>query len=140
MRALNYDEAVLILDKALKERGEDWVFPQYDECKTCQSNNWEDYEPCQWHRDACCRYFAPDGSPACLVGYVISETVDRSHLDMVEIEAQHALDAFSVLYNWGALAVEERTAEMLYRAQELQDKGISWGEAVAAATRQVPPL
>lgn len=138
MRALNYDEAVLILDKAVKERGEDWVFPEYNDCPTCRVADWEDYEPCPWHYSGGCRYFSDDGEPACLVGYVIHEAIDHSQLNMMDIEAQQALDALKILNNWGVLSVDERTAELLYKAQQLQDSGVSWGQAVSQAMQEIP--
>lgn len=138
MKILTYEQAVEILDKAVKERGEDWVFPHFDKCDVCQSDDWEDYEPCSWHYSGGCRYFSYDGSPACLVGYVIRETVDTTHLNLQDIEAHHALDALQILEDWGVLEVDDRTAEMLYKAQGLQDNGIAWGEAVSDAIRLVP--
>lgn len=133
MKTLTYDEAVEILDKAVKERGADWVFPELNECPTCTVDDWEDYEPCPWHYSGGCRYFSDDRKPACLVGYVIDQAIDHSQLNMMDIEAHHALDALNILQNWGVLVVDDRTADLLYKAQEAQDGGHPWGVAVADA-------
>ena len=133
MKILTYEQAAAILNQAVAERGADWTFPELNECPTCTVDDWEDYEPCPWHYSGGCRYFSDDGKPACLVGYVIDKTIDRSDLDMREIEAQHAIDALKILNNWGALSVDERTTELLYRAQEAQDSGQPWGAAVLQA-------
>jgi hypothetical protein len=104
---LRYDDAVEHLRKAVEVRGADWVYP--DEWRT-------PYETCQ--------YFLADGSPACIVGQVISQLSD---------EAPVSNTSLKIVASLAGIEVDADAEALLQRAQNWQDHGATWGESIANA-------
>ena len=129
MKRLSYGEVLAILNQAVAERGADWIYPEQGECETCANE-----EPCDWHCSEGCRYFTYDKQPCCLVGYVIDKAIDTSKLETEWIEGKFAGSALKTLEDWEELSLDERTKELLVRAQSYQDSYKTWGEAVSLAS------
>ena len=106
-----------LLQKAVEERGEDYVYPV--EWKTASS------------ADAAvmtlCMYVQPDGSgPACIAGYVMHEY--GASLDFLK---KHEGETTP---NPGReLGVDTMSLILLFDAQGVQDQGLPWGQALARA-------
>ena len=128
MKTMTYGEVLAILNEAVAERGADWTYPEQGECQTCANE-----EPCDWHCSEGCRYFTYDKQPCCLVGYFIDKAIDTSKLETEWIEGEFAGAALKTLEDWEELSLDERSKELLVRAQSYQDSYKTWGEAVSLA-------
>ena len=105
--SLTYDQALEGLQKAVQDRGEGFVYQEaYPE-----------------HRDAC-YYFETDGQPACIVGHVLHQNGYDGPDPVGDVHRVREV---------GVLACDEEAALLLGYAQTFQDRGSSWGEAVASA-------
>lgn len=135
MKRLSYGEVLAILNEAVAERGADWIYPNANDCPTCNSGL---FELCDWHCAEGCRYFTPDNEPCCIVGYFIDKVVDTSQLDTTIFEGERATAVLDKLEMWEELSLDGRTRELLQIAQERQDNDVSWGKAVAIASAQTP--
>ena len=103
--AENFTEA---MRQAVAERGADWVYPAEDG---------------EWMLDgsSCC-YFLLDGSPACIIGTALHK------LGYGPNDVSEGTDAFGILTRWKA-PLDVASAAGL--AQDAQDEGKPWGEALA---------
>lgn len=128
---IDYEDAVLLLKQIVADRGEDWVYPDFSECRECSDLRRENGEDayCGWHTNEGCRYFTDEGQPACIVGEFISRTVEPEHINRFYIEGRIAPEAISLM----PLEIDEQTMELLHRAQQRQDLGDSWGDALTIA-------
>ena len=128
---IDYEDAVLLLKQIVADRGEDWVYPNFDDCQACSYLRREGDEDayCGWHTNEGCRYFTDEGQPACIVGEFISRTVQPEHINRFYIEGRIAPEAIALM----PLEVDERTSELLHIAQQRQDTGHSWGDALTKA-------
>jgi hypothetical protein len=114
MITLTYDEAVALLNRAVQEKGEDYVYEMPDGI------------------DGQCMYVV-DGAPSCIIGHVYAYAGG-------DLELLHQCEGVgaSVLRDQGVLFADERTLGLLRRAQMRQDSGDSWGVAVEVAIRVHP--
>ena len=106
---------------AVAERGEDWVYPA--EGSELAEQGWRtgDYESCV--------YVLPDGSPACLIGLALYK-IDPGLL--VNLESQYDI-ASKVM---GRAGVQDGTLRLAAgMAQNAQDRGVPWGEALSEYER-----
>lgn len=84
-----------------------------------------------------CRYADDDGQPACLIGHVLS------HLGVLDaIEARHQAETIGaapvkdVVYSAAAgrgIRITDFAFDVWAAAQDVQDKGEPWGDALRAA-------
>lgn len=82
-----------------------------------------------------CRYFADDGSPSCIVGYVFAKHGIQPD-QLVKQSTQRNLNenaAVGLLRDEGLITCDDATATLLAYAQDEQDNGHSWGPAVIYA-------
>jgi len=129
MKNMTYGEVLAILNEAVAERGADWVYPNAQDCPTCNLG----LETCDWHCSEGCRYFTPQKEPCCIVGYFIDKTVDTSKLDTTDLEGERAIEVLKKLEMWEELSLDDRSWDLLQIAQEKQDNDTPWGRAVAIA-------
>ena len=113
---LTYDQAVDELLKAVRERGDRYVYPE----------DWRDSRNL-------CQYALEDGSPACIVGQVL-------HQIGANVAALHGEDcgpraAAEIV----GVSMDRNAATLLVMAQEYQDEDTPWGEAVSRAIVAVRP-
>lgn len=114
-----------LLNACVKERGEDYVYP----------DKWRD--PSFMIGGDCagggCRYRVPgtDNDPACIIGLFLTKA-GKSVADVTE-----GMSAGMVLSNLG-FRFTETTEQMLNCVQQLQDQGFAWGEAVEKAHALYP--
>lgn len=113
MEALTYKEAVELLDRAVAERGEDYVYP--DEERT-------------WVED--CRYFF-DGHPSCIIGHVLA----YKGIGAEQARDCEGTDAGVVISKF--FEPETDVKLLFLRAQGMQDRRYPWGHAVFSAKRSV---
>lgn len=121
IETLTYDRALSLLNAAIAEKGEDYKYPK---------------NPSVFGG---CVYFDPDTrQPSCIIGHVLAYlglTAEDMEIDspLPDIDSRNAL-AFASLVEEGDIQVDSpRTEALLQVAQEQQDQGSSWGDAVAAA-------
>lgn len=115
--ALTYEEALADLRALVAERGEDYVYVMPEEVGACV-------------------YFAPDGSPSCIVGGVLARhgwTADDA--DNENINEDTGVTTLTEDHGGRGplLSVDDRTRLLLNVAQVKQDANLPWGEAVALA-------
>jgi hypothetical protein len=107
--------AVELLEKAVAERGEEWVYqrvhdPLYDFCG-----------------DGVCLY-VNEGQPSCLVGMaLVLHGVPVQRLEEINRVGAGAL------HDHFAEVVAASAAEVFREAQTAQDSGATWGDALSAA-------
>jgi len=110
--SLTYDEAVILLDKAVQTKGEDYV-----------------YRPARTPWDTGCAYFHGK-KPGCIIGHLFALKGVTAY-DLGEIRNVMAVGD---LIDNGFLTVEDvKTHRLLVEAQSLQDVQVPWGQAVASA-------
>lgn len=111
-RYIGADEALAALEAVVAEGGEDYVYP--DEEKD---------------HDGMCRYVRKDGTPSCIVGHVVT-LLDPELLPLLATKEGAA--ALSLGFP-DKLHFTNQAAQVLDAAQQEQDNGKTWGEALAYA-------
>jgi len=113
------DDVLTAMRKAVEDRGKDYL-----------------YDNERGVNDAGCYYSKPDGTPSCLVGYVINAldhvefvNVAEREVDRDESEQSNHLRGEWIPKNFWS----DEADEALYAAQRYQDTGETWGYALAAA-------
>lgn len=122
-RGLGFDEAVALLDRAVEEKGPDYV---YAKVKTS----------CYDHGH--CVNF-DQGKPSCLIGHLLSYLdYGPLHLEFSLAYGPRPVDitdgGVESVFGRIGLLTDPRTMRMLTLAQRLQDQGVPWGHVVASAT------
>lgn len=115
---LTFERALFELGAAVNQRGEGFVYP--DDWKT---------------DDDLCQYVI-DGHPACIVGVVL----DRIGADVGQLEGRYAEPRTAALYC--DVQMDDDAANLLWFAQDAQDKGFTWGQAYTYAATEIsrPPF
>lgn len=118
--------ALELLQAAVDEKGADYVYPTGE------------YETCSYARD---------DSPSCLVGHAVhcaGVTIDALHcmdVDTIEDDEGNQLDASSEIQNIPTERYGFRlmpgAVRAFQEAQQKQDSGIPWGEALLYAREAV---
>lgn len=108
---LTYELADALLQRAVDERGEDFIYPE--EWKTERGQ---------------CQY-AVNGEPACIVGLALSYAG-------VDVESLPN-DPVDELVGDDFIVDDQRTWDLLAHAQLSQDDGWSWGKSLAHARERV---
>lgn len=114
---MNYSEVTLelalkTLRKIVKERGKDWVYPPV-------------HEKPEWRvPGGACRYFLKDGSPACIIGYLIKE------LDLPFDSSYEGEKAVNLSHLW-----KQSVGNFLGRVQASQDQGLALGAVLEYAEK-----
>lgn len=107
---IDHVEALALLGRAVNEMGEDYVYPVYDE--------------------GFCKYFREDGSPSCIVGFVLDyKGISIEHYATLNAEEVNELRA------GGVIDLTDKAIAVLEAAQRTQDHSGTWGDALAEATR-----
>lgn len=105
---LTYDEAVDLLNRAVAEKGPDYVYPRS-------------------LSDGLCVYF--EGSaPSCIVGHLLA----YKGIDAEQVAVQNE-NGFDTLIGDDVIGVDRKTECLLNVAQASQDSQMPWGDAVALA-------
>ncbi len=109
---LDLEKAILLIGRAIKERGSDYVYQKTAGAYSCQN----------WHEDT--------DTPGCIIGlamfYLVGDKV-KEH----PVGAERGL-----LYNLGVVA-SEITHTYLSSIQSAQDHGQTWGQAAEWGYRNV---
>jgi hypothetical protein len=111
-KTLTYDEAVSLLDRAVAEKGADYVYPDDEK----QGNKFGFPQ---------CQYRTEDDKPSCIIGYV------GNYLGVLD-QFSEGEPGVSVLRDAG-YTFDYRTDDLLNEAQSQQDAGMPWGKSVDAA-------
>jgi hypothetical protein len=109
--SINYEEARALLEKAIADKGEDWVYPDWT------SN---------------CVYFYADGTPACIIGHALS----YAGVTLQELGSGNEIDVDALARSYGWVAMDEDAIKLFEVVQEEQDRGKPWGEAYQAGLDQ----
>ena len=115
MDMLTAETALELLERAVQEKGPDYVYPKSD---TQDEDGDGDYV---------CLYRNADGSPSCIVGHVFNYLGVLPKVGEGRSARQAVMDLGLVTGKWNP------TSEILQTAQRDQDAGATWGEALAAA-------
>jgi hypothetical protein len=109
-KVLDIGQAVVFLEKAVGEKGADFVYAR---------------NPVPEALD--CVYF--DGEqPSCIVGHVVS------YMGYDRTQVREGIGAAGLIEVLG-IEADAETKTLLNRVQELQDTGVPWGDAVEEAKR-----
>lgn len=120
---LSYDGALALLQRAVSERGEDYVYVPRDHADSNEESV------------TTCRYFKADGTPSCGVGLALS------YMDLTKAE----LDEHDINVGIGVTGLtraelvegENRAISLLAYFQQMQDEGKPWGKALEFAITSV---
>lgn len=120
MVAITIDNVIELLEQAVNERGEHYIDPQAD--------------------SGSCTYatYSPSGElvPGCIVGMVLSKAgyeVGMLELWDSEVSGLTPLDTPEEIKAKTSVEVDSKALFALRTAQERQDTGKSWGDAMRAA-------
>jgi hypothetical protein len=102
---LSYEEALDLLNRAIAEKGADYVYQRTAD-------------------DDSCAYFK-NGEPSCIVGHVLAYK-GVTQEDLPENKNTAIVIALRI-------AQDDRTERLLDSAQSYQDTGTPWGDAVKSA-------
>ena len=107
------------LDKAIAERGADYV---YDSSNGCHYADWAEVTEVP--------------APSCVVGFVV-DAIDHETFEAVaQYEASEGTFAVPELAEYGLAQFEDEDVQQaLALAQEAQDDGLTWGQARDFAVR-----
>lgn len=81
-----------------------------------------------------CRYFEYDGSPSCLVGHAFAEELKTAGIVFGTWENEDGINSRSILEK---ISIEPDAVTYLSIAQEQQDFGQTWGDAVKLADERI---
>lgn len=87
-----------------------------------------------------CKYLDHDGEPLCLVGHVaVNLGVDKNHLRRMDdlVKSASALSGDGHIPSPEGFEFTFGAVEALRKAQMVQDQNGTWGEALAAAKKEV---
>lgn len=127
---IDIDDAIKLVNDAIAERGEDYVYPR-EEGRDClyvhDEIAWDPNEE---------RYVPTDGPavPGCLVGLVLN----KAGVSLERLQRHEGSDAEAVI-EWleadKVLEAAPKVNQFLYQAQFQQDIGKTWAEARSIAMR-----
>lgn len=110
---IELDEALEALRKVVARKGEDYV---YDGARTANNG-------CVYHHD---------GQPQCIVGHVLAELLPEEWLNLATVR----VNSGAWYLKCRDSAVTESAARVLSMAQDVQDDGLTWGEAFRRAKKE----
>lgn len=102
-------------EHAVEKMGADYVYPR-------SQPNSPDYGDCV--------YAEPDGSPSCIVGHIVAELDPESFALITELRGGDRIFPADRLWESGFETHSEVAVDALVNAQEAQDNGETWGEAL----------
>lgn len=111
MQELTYDKTVELLDRAIAEKGEDYVYLPVTMIR--------DDDP-----ETLCLYFNEDDTPGCIIGHVMH------YLGVTPTRGIEGVSGSVALKDLG-IKVDEPTAVLINNTQSKQDQGTPWGDAVS---------
>lgn len=115
MTELDYGQALVFLEKAIGEKGADYVYEVNGLNAKVEADRGNSLQ---------CLYF-DKGQPSCIVGHVLDYMGIGANEAIENEPARNALD--------GLIETDEKTITLLDKVQEHQDKGVPWGEALRLA-------
>jgi len=116
-KTLTYDDAVALLDRAVAEKGADYVYPEEEKREGGEFGS------------MMCQYRTDSGGPSCIIGFV------GNYLGVLD-QFTEAKPGVENLKNAG-YDFDNRTYALLDESQSDQDWGITWGESVERAKNHV---
>jgi len=130
MRTIDKQEAITLLERAVAERGADWVYPRYAKCCYTVSGD------SRIGREL--GYAVGETGPACMVGLALSYAIPS------ELDAAVDEDAFVSVNGNGVqvlakalrkqgVRVTKDALELMNAVQDRQDGRKPWGQALQQA-------
>lgn len=109
------------LKKALEDRGEDYVYPDDEK------------------HNGGCMYATENGTPSCIVGYVLNELDPEKFAEVARWERDEdtADTAVGDAYLAVGLDLHRDQVDALEAAQVKQDQGLPWGRAAVEYMRHL---
>ncbi|MFF5471025.1 hypothetical protein [Streptomyces achromogenes] len=123
MIELTLDRVKELLNEAVAEKGADYVYTTPD-----GKQGTPEYQPT-------CLYVHGD-KPGCIVGHALHRAGVSLSL-LLEEEQDDASSVLRSLAQLGVLSYTDGVSQLLYEAQQRQDHGTSWGEAVQQALAEL---
>lgn len=102
-------------EHAVEKMGPDYVYPR-------SGVNNPEY--------ADCVYAEPDGSPSCIVGHVVAELAPEVFARIAELRGDERIFPADRLWEHDFETRSKNSVYALCRAQDAQDHGQTWGEAL----------
>lgn len=112
MTLINKDNVMNLLQRAVDEKGADYIDPHYGE-------------------DRGCIYFEDAKTPCCIVGHVLSYVDETAGERILDAEAN--AETITHLPKYFLDMIEDEALHVLRRAQSMQDAGKPWGVALEVA-------
>jgi len=115
---LNYNDARALLDRAVEEKGADYVYPEGER------ENWGG-------RENLCSYYTKRGGevvPSCIIGHVVDYLGLRKKF-LAKREQYEGGPGTSILRTLG-VPLTAKAEALLDEVQTQQDEGRPWGDAV----------
>lgn len=116
MIRMTYDMAVDELLKAVRTRGEQYVYPEH------------------WRTHELCQYVLEDGAPGCIVGQVFYQVVG-AEISKLKGRTSGPRVAAEIV----GIDLDVEAADLLGYAQEQQDKDMTWGYSASYAITTTKP-
>lgn len=113
MTKITIENFTAAMRAAVEERGSDYTYPEFN-----KEVGEDDYHSIS----GTCQYSTPNGEPACIIGLALSK-IDPELVPKYGVIG----DAGNLMLSLGAGAKLSTAAE---EAQERQDEGATWGEAL----------
>ncbi len=108
-KKINYESMLAALRAAVEERGENYVYPQRGEQDNC--------------------FYVWEDKPDCIAGTALHSL--GMSLDSLRLNEGIAVDGIAIRINGEVASMTEKASFLVRRVQQFQDKGRSWGEALA---------
>lgn len=109
MKHLTYELAKELVQEAIAERGEDFVYTPPEGVDDCM--------------------YVHDDEPGCIVGHVLISGLGLASTLLESIEGQDASHALSLAVRHGIIIYDDDAEIYLLNLQAFQDSGDSWGKA-----------
>lgn len=118
MLELTFEKAQELVDAAIAERGEDYVYGKHaGSCLYVHSDSWFDDTRGEW--------VLINERPGCIVGMALV----KGGVSMDDLIPINTMDAPTVLDSLEGVEAERKAVDFLTLVQISQDSGVTWGEA-----------
>lgn len=116
---IDFDEALTLLDNAVKDRGENYIYKRIVP-------------------HARCAYFHGE-EPGCIVGYVLAQKglTAEDLTGLTRGGYERMTTGVADLFDDGLIEGSQKTLDLLEMAQQKQDDGWAWGFAVRYAKKSL---
>lgn len=80
-----------------------------------------------------CKYFEPDATPCCIVGHGLAALGTEATPFLASSDLNQWTGVYELAVEGQIISDDEKAMDLLYMIQLKQDRGSTWGEALAIA-------